>query len=95
MMEQMTLDELKKGMKVTLRNGAKCVLTNCQWNTSIVDVDDGTWEGLESYHENMTNQYDNTLDIVTVTDRDGNVIFSEDAMTRAEAEAKFGIRIVD
>ena len=99
MMEQMTLSEIKRGMKVTLRDGSKCVVSNCRWDannvSSLVDVNNGTWEGLEAYNENMTNQYENSLDIVEVTDRDGNIIFAEETMTRAEAEAKFGIRIVD
>ena len=95
MMEQMTLGELKRGMKVTLRNGSKCVVSNCKWDNSLVDVNNGTWEGLESYNENMTNIFKKTLDIVEVTDNNGNIIFAEETMTRAEAEEKFGIRIVD
>ena len=95
MMEQMTLKELERGMHVTLRDGSKCVVSNCKWDNSLVDVNDGTWEELESYNENMTNIFEKTLDIVEVIDRDGNIIFAEETMTRAEAEAKFGIRIVD
>ena len=99
MMEQMTLGEIKRGMKATLRDGSKCVVSNCRWgdtecNSSLVDVNNGDWEGLESYNENMTNKYETSLDIVEVTDRDGNIIFAEETMTKAEAEAKFGIRIV-
>ena len=95
MMEQMTLSELKRGMKATLRDGSKYVVSDCRWVSSLVDVNNGTWEGLESYNENMTNMYDTSFDIIEVTDRDGNIIFAEETMTKAEAEAKFGIRIID
>ena len=99
MMEQMTVNELKRGMKVTLRNGNKCVVSGVRWldsyHDSLVDINDGSWEGIESYNENMTNMYDNTLDIIEVIDRGGNIIFAEETMTKAEAEVKFGIRITD
>ena len=86
----MTIGELKRGMKVTLRDGSKCIVSN-----SLVDVNDGSWEEIESYNENMTNKYTDELDIIEVVDCNGNLIFAEEVMTKAEAEAKFGIRIRD
>ena len=95
MMEQMTIDELHKGMHVTLRDGSKCVISTIKVNRYVVDIEDGSWESFDSYHANMTNKDFSSLDIIEVFDNNGVQIFAEETMTKAEAEAKFGIRIVD
>ena len=96
MMEQMTKSELRIGMHVKLRDGSECVISKPTFdNTFLIDVKDGTHEELFRYKEDMRSTTSRSLDIIEVKDMNGNMIFAEEAMTKAEAEEKFGIRIVD
>ena len=98
MMEQMTKNELDRGMHVTLRDGSKCVLSYCSTDAvdlTLIDVKDGGYESLEYYRENMTHTTADLLDIVEVRDSNNNLIFAEERITRAEAERRLGVRIVD
>ena len=94
MMEQMTLNELKVGMHVKLRDESVCVVSMAD-GLILIDVTDGTHEYFHCYNDNMTSKTTPDLDIVEVVDRNGKIIFAEETMTKAEAEIKFGIRIID
>lgn len=71
----------------------------------------GSWRELEDYNNNMTHKKHRDDDIIRVyapiyeyttlaykfdcIEGMSNIIFAEETMTKAEAEQKFGIRIVD
>ena len=93
MMEQMTIKELEVGMHVKLRDGSMCVVCKLD-NFMLIDVNDGTYEYSYRYNDNMTSKTTRELDIVEITDN-GKIIFTEEVMTKAEAEEKFGVRIID
>lgn len=129
MMEQMTINDLKTGMHVVLRNGDEMIVMKGakKGEEGLIDLsngiaDDGTFKGtwcdLSFYNDNMTHfHYDDDdsmskYDIVKVYDiaiyddavftkikdnhdYDDTIIYVEEVMTKAEAEKKFGIRIVD
>jgi hypothetical protein len=121
MMEQMTLSELKTGMHVVTREGDEyivlkntCYGDKCEddyYKDIIMGIPTHIFTGLSNYRDDMTNKYNEKLDIVAVYSCDVHTcafesikdkpraftqIYAEEKpITRAEAEKLLGRKIID